>query len=310
VWILRGQIALLVIALSLVVIAPARGQRQPDRQVAGFDIFVEAGFPGGYDDIWAALPERMARVRRDLGDDVLTGGSIFVVRDLNGFFQSQGEVTRVPDWAKAVALPSRRWIVWRVPDTQAMATLTHELSHLAVEEAAGGEHVPRWFMEGFAVYQAEEWGFDRWVTLMQASLFGNTLSFAGLDRRFPGHNALASLAYAQSFHFVRWLIDERGTAAIQTWLTAIAGGMPWEQAFLEAFAMSPQRAFGLWEDEVQVWYAWIPAAVSVATLWAGAAVLVAVAFRRVRRRRAARLSAMKAQEAELYGADPDDELFR
>jgi hypothetical protein len=313
-WSARGALGALTFGLALwlwlglMIPTPARSQA-PDRQVAGFDIFMHYGRASGRDDLWAELPGRMARIRGQLGPEVLTGGEIHVVSDINRFFEERGDTARAPRWAQAVALPARRLVVLRLPDPNVVRTLTHELSHLAVWEAAGGNHVPRWFLEGYAQLQAEEWGVQRSVTIGQAALLGNTLPFDELDTRFPPHSLSAGLAYSQSFSLVRRLVDEYGDAAIREWLAGVRGGARWQDAFRQAFGVAPSIVFEEWRDSVRVWYGWIPAIVSVTTLWALLAGLAWWARGAVRRRRQTRLEALAERERGLYPPDPDDDLF-
>ena len=299
----------IVVALLIVLGGAPAPVRAQTRSVAGFEVHVHLARQSGYDFLWDLVPERIGRIRQQLGSDVLTGGQIHVVRDINELLSQLAPGARAPRWAQAVALPSQRLIVLRVPDPGIVATLTHELSHLAVHEAAGGRHVPRWFLEGFAMLQAEEWGIERSVTIGQAALFDNTVAFDTLDREFPPHWLSAGLAYAQSFHFVRRLVDQYGVQPIHRWLALVAAGQEWHGAFREAFGTDPATEFRAWRDSVRVWYAWIPAVVSVTTFWGGLSILVIWAYRRVRRRSRRRLAAMAARERELYPPDPDDELF-
>ena len=289
--------------------ATAWGQRPPDRQVEGFAIHVHHGRATAREELWAGLPTRIQRVRQQLGAHVLSGGEIHVVSDINAFFEWRGLSARAPRWAQAVALPSRRLIVLRLPDPDVASTLTHELSHLAVHEAASGGHVPFWFLEGFAQLQAEQWGVGRTVSIGQAALLGNTIPFSRLDTEFPPHSAAAGLAYSQSFHFVRRLIDRFGSAAVQNWLAGIGRGLPWRESFRHNFGVDSAFEFQDWRESVRVWYGWIPAALSVGTVWTALALLALWARRRVRQRGRVRLAEMEAQERQLYPHDPDDDLF-
>ena len=298
----------LLLCTSVLMAVEGRAESSPDRVIEDYAIFLPYG--GDYPSVWEGMPAKIAEIRATLGPTVLNGGEIHVLPDLNLYFRDRGEPNRAPRWAQGLALPAEQVILLRIPDPRLATTLTHELSHLAVHEASGGYHVPRWFLEGFAIYQAEEWGPDRAFSIATAALFGNTLDFATLDERFPPHWQTAGLAYAQSFHFVQRLINTYGEAAIEEWLATIAAGQDWEEAFRQVYGVPVTREFKRWEKTVRVWYAWVPAVVSFGTLWTGLAILVLWMRRRVRRRRELQLAVMAAEERELYGFDPDDELFR
>ena len=240
---------------------------------------------------------------------MLQGGEIHLLADLNDYFTLIGERERAPRWAQALAMPARSVILLRVPDPEPVKTLTHELSHLAVHEAVGQNHVPRWFMEGYAMYQAEEFDMGRLFAVSTAALFGNTLPFQQLDHTFPPHSQQASLAYAQSFHFVKRLLENYGPLVISNWLDAISDGQDWQEAFESAFGVGFWVEVSRWEGTVRVWYAWVPVAVSMTSLWAGLGLLLGVGRRRVKARRDTKLQRMAVEEAELYPPDPDDHLF-
>ncbi len=297
-----------VVLVCLLAATQARAQQAgPEYEVEGFQIFLPYG--GDYRALWESLDERIERIRGPLGQHVLNGGEIHVLPDLNLYFTDRGQEGRAPRWAQGLAIPARRLILLRYPDPQPANTLTHELSHLAVHEAAGGNHVPYWFLEGFAIYQAEEWGPDRAFSISVAALFGNTLDFADLDTSFPPHQQTAGLAYAQSFHLVSRLLTNYGEETIRSWLQEVATGTEWEVAFRQEFGVPPLREYRRWERSVRVWYAWVPTAVSFTTLWAVLGVFVLWMRRRIRMQRQEKLATMAASERELYGHDPDDDLF-
>lgn len=307
----RALALLALVVAGLLLAGPARASERatPDLQVAGFDVFVHYGDADGRPELWEALPQRIERIRSELGDTVLRAGEIHVLARLNDYWEERGEPGRAPRWAQALAIPSRRLILLRFPDPDPIATLTHELSHLAVHEAAGGEHVPYWFLEGYAMHQADELDLGKGVALSMAALFGNTLDFNDLDRSFPPHDQIASLAYAQSFHFVDRLLERFGNQPVRQWLGQIAEGVPWRDAYRASFGESFAQSARDWREGVKVWYAWIPALVSATTLWTLLALLVLWGRRRVRARRGRRLAAMAAAERGLYAPDPDDDLF-
>ena len=203
----------------------------------------------------------------------------------------------------------RRIIILQMPDPDPFQTLTHELSHLAVREAVGDHAIPSWFMEGFAMFQAHQWGLDQSIDIAKAAMFGDPLSFERLETQFPAYHTSASLAYAQSFHFVRRLVSEYGTEAIRAWMVAISSGIEWKVAFEAIFGVPVEVEYEEWADSVQVWYAWIPALASTTTTWTGLAFLALYAAKKARRRKKLRLKLMELEESLLYPSNPDDELF-
>ncbi|MBW2463461.1 MAG: hypothetical protein JRH11_17555, partial [Deltaproteobacteria bacterium] len=109
-----------------------------------------------------------------------------------------------PDYAAGVAYPRFGVILltlqapdsWQRPDVEKV--LTHELSHIALYRAVGGQHLPRWFVEGVAVQQAGENDLNRIKKLWEAVVADNVVPLADLDNSFPRYAHRVSVAYAQS----------------------------------------------------------------------------------------------------------------
>ena len=133
----------LLVVAACTLLSPRSALAEAERTIMGFEIHVHTGRDSAFDYIWSELGDRIGRIRTHLGPHVLQSGEIHVVADINQWFRERGEPERAPRWAQALALPSRRIIILRMPDPQPINTLTHELSHLGVREAVQGHHVPR-----------------------------------------------------------------------------------------------------------------------------------------------------------------------
>ncbi len=235
---------------------------------------------------------------------------VSIERAFDDWFEREAIPSRPPEWAAGLAIPSRRTILLAPGNPTWEATLRHEMAHLAVAIAAGGQPVPAWFNEGFAVATAEQWGLDRATTMITAGITGEFHDFADLDRGFPAAQSMADLAYAQSFHLVRYCRQRFGDDVFRR----IMGRMRTEQvSFSDAFAAETGTlmsvVFDEWARSASTRYRWVPVASGGGTAWVFVAGLAALAWRRKRRQRAEREAEMTAMESGLYGNDPDDETF-
>jgi len=135
---------------------------------------------------------------------------VAVEREIDAWFERRGEPPRNPEWAAGLAMYDVSAIVIRSANPEWKSTLRHELAHMAVDMATGGRRLPRWFNEGFAIATAEQWSVERAATMIRAGLSGNFYDFAELTTSFPAAASSADLAYAQSFHFVRYIQQSHG----------------------------------------------------------------------------------------------------
>lgn len=250
-------------------------------------------------------PDMAARAGA-LGDAEYT---VSVEREISDWFVRRGVPPRNPEWAAGLAIYSEAAVIVRTANPEWESTLCHELAHMAVDMAAGGHRVPRWFNEGFAIASAEQWSVERASTMVRAGLTGNFYTFDELTPGFPAASSSADLAYAQSFHFVRYIEEEFGQRVFVDVLAGVRDGA----AFSDAFAARTGRTLSsieeAWAEHVTTRYKWAPAVAGGGGAWGGIAALSLVAWRRHKRKAAARLASLKATEAYLYTEDPDDDVF-
>ena len=207
-------------------------------------------------------------------------------------------------YAAGMAYPSLHLILlsmlapdtWEAPDLE--ETLRHELTHLALDEAVGGHHVPRWFNEGLAIEESGELAFPRFKTLWDATLSRNLLPLADLDRGFPSDRAQVGVAYAESADVVRFLMRNDDRARFGSLIERVRAGVAFDRALDDAYATDVRRLEYEWREEVSHRYGLVPMLTGGGALWSLIAVLAVVAF--VKRRKRARLKLVEwaREEAE------------
>jgi hypothetical protein len=112
----------------------------------------------------------------------------------------------VPEWGAAVAFPeSQRVVIQGGAATSAagdpIATLRHELAHLALHEYLGAL-IPRWFDEGYASYAAGEGVRDDLLATNVALAFRGVPSLSALDTGLVGGEGQAAVSYALAYRAV------------------------------------------------------------------------------------------------------------
>lgn len=201
-----------------------------------------------------------------------------------------------PSWASGYAYPATGVVVLipereiSYPDDSLEGLLRHELAHVMVARAAGGNEVPRWFDEGVATIAGSSWGVGDRARLTLAVLLGGPDSLAGLDRAFRGDRRQAAAAYALSGAFVRDLIQGRGRPVVGSILRLRSQGRSFSRAFRRAAGMTLARAEEEFWSRRTLWNRWVPLLTSSVSLWLGITLLALLAIRR-RRARDARIQA-------------------
>ncbi len=245
---------------------------------------------------------------------------VVLVPAFSEYFKRRGQPNRAPDWAVGLCISSEDTVLvkWgRQADGRWVAlepTFVHELAHLALDRATddsafhadgelrnesraqGHRRVPRWLHEGYAVRTAGEWTLERGAVLMQAGLRGRIIPLAQLRNRFPAEGFQVELAYAQSFHFVRFLQDEYGHRAFANMLGFIRTGEEFETAFFHAYGRRFGPVEATWRKELNVAYTWIPVITGSSTVWFAAGITFLFAWWRKRKQAAERMAQLALEE--------------
>lgn len=195
---------------------------------------------------------------------------------------------RVPEWVAGFAsngtvvlFPAR---ALAYPHDSLEGLLHHEVAHVLIDRAAGGQQVPRWFHEGVALAAERSWSLGERANFALDVAFGGRVQAAGIDRLFQGGPGQAGRAYRLSALFVRDLLGVHGPDLPARVLAGMRDGLGFDEAFEEGTGASVDEAIDRFWGR-RVWVAWLPWLTSPGALWALATLLVLAAFIAVRRRR-------------------------
>jgi hypothetical protein len=213
----------------------------------------------------------------------------------------------MPRWIVAFAsgtdqitiFPSR---VGTYPYPSLQSVVIHEVAHVALESAARGEPLPRWFHEGVAVSVESGWG-----VLNDARLLLASFSRPGLDdlrALFAADDAHQSEeAYLLAAAVVADVRERHGADAPGRIAIRVGAGAPFAQAFARETGETPDAAADRAWASYRRWTAWLPMLTDGTALWSGILILAFAAFvvrlrKRARRRR-------QWDEEELNWRTPD-----
>jgi hypothetical protein len=240
------------------------------------------------------------RILSDLGSDKPSSTRVYLALDLADMRRVAPKGVKVPAWAAGIAFPRMNLILLKLTTGSGSAVdvekvFAHEFSHVALDHAVGFKPLPRWFREGFAIYQSGEWSFGRTRALAGGVVSGRLFSLEALSEQFPTAVRDIELAYAQSIDFVSFLLGEYGPGPFRKMIGLLAQGWDFFLALEEAYDDGLFAIEEAWHRDLKMRFTWIPLLTGTATLWFLAAVVFILAY--VKKRRA-RLAAMEKLDEE------------
>ena len=188
--------------------------------------------------------------------------------------EGSGPARSAPDWASGYAygrgggivlIPSR---ASGYPYGSLESLFQHEVTHVLVSRAAGGQAVPRWFDEGLAMLAAREWTMGDRSRLVLELLPGSRVPSSRLDELFDRTSrAGADRAYALSAAYARDLVDRYGVDFPGAVLAGLARGGSFEDAFRRSTGVTLEEATASFYSRQNLWNLWLPALTSGVAFW-------------------------------------------
>lgn len=205
-----------------------------------------------------------SRLAADLGQPVLDHITVRIARNPAQMAELAPTDSPPFGYAAGMAYPSLHLILlsmqapdtWEAPDLE--ETLRHELTHLALDEAVAGHHVPRWFNEGLAIEESGELSFGRLKMLWDATLSHTLLPLSDLDRGFPSDRTQVGIAYAESADIVRFLMRNDDRARFGSLIERVRAGAAFDRALDDAYDTDVRKLEYEWRDEVSHRYGLVP----------------------------------------------------
>ncbi|WP_376789041.1 peptidase MA family metallohydrolase [Thermoflexus sp.] len=123
--------------------------------------------------------------------------------------------------------------------------IPHELTHVILDDLSGGQPLPAWLDEGWALLN-EGWPDPALLQALQEPRLEG-VSLASLCGDFPSDPLRASQAYALSWATVRYIRDQEGFGGLRRLLEAYVGGVSCENGVRRVLGRSLARL----EDEAE-----------------------------------------------------------
>ncbi|MFQ5689906.1 MAG: peptidase MA family metallohydrolase [Gemmatimonadota bacterium] len=226
--------------------------------------------------------------------------TVYLLRDL-ACLEPLGLGEARPDWVAGVASESGPSIALRVDPSRAAvpavrAVLRHELAHLALARATGG-NAPLWLHEGYAQLAAGDWDWrEAWrLRFVLLARGGDLLS--GLSLRFPADPEQARLAYLLSYTAVWELARAGGSGGLEALFGALRAGNTLDGALRTIFGMTEAQFERRWSARVARRYGVLYLLSRATVFWVFLTVVLLWFGRRRKRRDRERMRILKQAEA-------------
>ena len=255
------------------------------------------------EDFYAEMPQLTSRIPAGMID--------IWVCDTQEEFQTSVHAP-IQDWAVGCAFPLSRRIVIQNPKHIALAklqlvqVLRHEIAHVLFGQCTrkAVREIPLWFIEGIAIYFADEWVPSRHETLLKHIFSKSIIPLQELERSFPRTQAGADLAYAESQDTLRWLVEVKGRDVLFSLIAELHAGNNFNTAFETVVGWDVATYDILWRESLRERYQWASLFSNSYVLWGGFGGLALIGYLVCWNRRRRHLNKLAQQE------DAIDPFFR
>jgi hypothetical protein len=167
----------------------------------------------------------------------------------------------IPDWGIAAAEAERGLIFLKSPriyqpGKNLRSIVIHELSHVVMGNAVRGASVPRWFEEGFALYNSGESGTSDAVQLSGSLLTNQLLTLREIDDVLMFQREKAALAYREALSAIEYLVEKHGAESIAGLTQALSNGESMEESIRQVTGLSMNAFENEWMEYIKSRYRW------------------------------------------------------
>lgn len=178
--------------------------------------------------------------------------SIYVYPSITSF-QSALDISGT-SWSAGHADPGKMRAFAAIPPSfdnalDIESKIPHEITHLRLYLQLGDnyQNFPNWLNEGIAIL-SERYPTTDWTELENAQNNDELYHFEELCSSFPSNGQSASLAYAQSESFIRYIFNQYGKIGLQALVDAYTQGHSCENGVLVGLGLSLETLEENWYE--------------------------------------------------------------
>lgn len=237
-------------------------------------------------ELMATAQEALVKLERDTGARLSHAVSLYIY---DGAQELQGSMVFPHEWTGGVAFVDFNTIAIGIEPSNLIwgkRAITHELAHLVTGQMTDNPYnsIPTWLNEGLSMY-AEGPLDATYVMFFNQSADQNTLlSVNSLSSPFSALTEISYLSYAESYHIVKYLVDEYGQDKMLQLLSIFTAGSTADEALEAVYGFDMEELNTEWQLYAQdvlperqnagvIWSPWL---VVLIVLVAGASVIAVV----------------------------------
>jgi hypothetical protein len=180
------------------------------------------------------------------------------------------------------------------------AAFRRGMAHLALDEVAGTQTLPRWFRLGFALNYAGPSSLARGRSLWWASMQQRMIPVVDLDWHLQGAAGPDSVAAAEAADFVRFLVEQDRGRTLPRLLETAREANSFDEALATSFQSDAPSLERAWRQDVAKHKAFVPVLVVGTGLWIALGLIVQLR----RRRRLRDAETVKAKSVKVVTTQP------
>jgi hypothetical protein len=160
---------------------------------------------------------------------------VIFIADSDEDFQRQVG-TSFPDWGAGAASLQSATIAIKSPKYIRVGKsfrelIGHEMTHIMLHRAAGGQWLPRWIHEGLSMRISGEWSMGQDILVARAVWTGRLINLYRLEGLSEFNGAEANLAYTESYLAASELIKKTDRYLLADLLALYRGNRDFYQSF-------------------------------------------------------------------------------
>ena len=192
-----------------------------------------------------------------LGTELDTSVTLYLAATEDEFLRDTG--TTPPDWGAGIAILEQAKIVIKSPKYMPVnksfrELIGHELTHVMLHRAAGGEWIPRWLHEGLAMYVSGEWHIGQDLLVARAAWTGNIIPLHQLESLSTFRGVQANLAYTESYLAVSNLLRTTDPFLLPDFLEMYRGSADFYLSWKTTMGMDYVSWISRWQNDTSRQY--------------------------------------------------------
>lgn len=203
-------------------------------------------------ELMAVAQGTLSRLAEDTGAELERPVKIYIYADSRDL---RGSMIYPQEWTGGVAFTRYGIIAIGIaPDKLGWGSraIAHELTHLVIHQVTFNPYggLPTWLDEGLAMSSEGELGAAFANTLHKAVAEDSLISVQSLSSPFSAYAEESSLAYAQSYSLVDYLLDAYGREKMFELLNTFRQGSGYDEALERVYRFDMDGLDALWRDSL------------------------------------------------------------